>query len=204
MERAVEQISLLHRERGLPEIGIGIGLNTGTMCVGDMGSDIRRSYTVIGDAVNLGSRLEGLSKYYGVRTVVSETTHARVPQFAWQELDRVRVKGKAQAVVIYTPMSPLDTLSPARASEISTWQHFLEAYRAQDWTQCGTLLTDLLHNAPHSSLYGLYANRGPGLRGPLFDPGWDSPTSFHTKEAKEQRKGQGGFIKVRLLGCSGA
>ena len=181
MERAVEHINLLHRERGLPEIGIGIGLNTGTMCVGDMGSDIRRSYTVIGDAVNLGSRLEGLSKYYGVRTVVSETTHARVPQFAWQELDRVRVKGKAQAVVIYTPMSPLDTLSPARASEISTWQHFLEAYRAQDWTQCGTLLTDLLHNAPHSSLYGLYANRVQALRGQLFDPGWDSATSFDTK-----------------------
>lgn len=181
MERAVEQINLLHRERGLPEIGIGIGLNTGTMCVGDMGSDIRRSYTVIGDAVNLGSRLEGLSKHYGVRTVVSETTHARVPQFTWQELDRVRVKGKAQAVVIYTPMSSLGTLSPVRASEISTWQQFLEAYRAQDWAQCGTLLTDLQQNAPHSSLYGLYANRVQALRGQPFDPGWDSATSFDTK-----------------------
>ncbi|MFT4241420.1 MAG: adenylate/guanylate cyclase domain-containing protein [Acidovorax sp.] len=133
MAQAVEQINQSHRERGLPEIGVGIGLNTGTMCVGDMGSDIRRSYTVIGDAVNLGSRLEGLSKYYGVRTVASETTQAQAPRFAWQELDRVRVKGKAQAVTIYTPIVPLDALDAAQAEAISTWQRFVRAYRAQDW-----------------------------------------------------------------------
>ena len=60
---------------------------------------------VIGDAVNLGSRLEGLSKHYGVRTVVSETTHARVPQFAWQELDRVRVKGRETPLSIHEPVA---------------------------------------------------------------------------------------------------
>jgi adenylate cyclase len=74
MADAVRGINEDHRARGLPEIGIGMGLNTGTMCVGDMGSNIRRSYTVIGDAVNLGSRLEGLSKIYGVDIVVNETT----------------------------------------------------------------------------------------------------------------------------------
>ena len=74
MVLAVRQLNEEHRVKGLPEIGIGIGLNTGSMCVGDMGSDIRRSYTVIGDAVNLGSRLEGLSKTYGVNVVVSEST----------------------------------------------------------------------------------------------------------------------------------
>ncbi|HRL99187.1 MAG TPA: adenylate/guanylate cyclase domain-containing protein, partial [Acidovorax sp.] len=108
MERAIGQFNASNRERGLPEIGIGIGLNTGTMCVGDMGSDIRRSYTVIGDAVNLASRLEGLSKHYGVRTVASASTQAQAPRFAWQELDRVRVKGKAQAVAIFSPVALQD------------------------------------------------------------------------------------------------
>ena len=100
MRRAVAQINLDHRQRGWPEIGMGVGLNTGVMCVGDMGSNLRRSYTVIGDAVNLGSRLEGLGKHYGVDIVVSETTRAQAGDgFTWQELDTVKVKGKDAAVV---------------------------------------------------------------------------------------------------------
>lgn len=181
MERAVEQINLLHRERGLPEIGIGIGLNTGTMCVGDMGSDIRRSYTVIGDAVNLGSRLEGLSKHYGVRTVVSESTHAQAPDFIWQELDLVRVKGKAQAVAIYSPVAPLQTGMPYKVDELSIWKHFLEAYRAQDWAQCGKLLVNLQQTAAPSALYELYAARVQTLQGQSVNPGWDGATNFDTK-----------------------
>ncbi|WP_029414147.1 CHASE2 domain-containing protein [Acidovorax radicis] len=181
MERAVEQINRSHQERKLPEIGIGIGLNTGTMCVGDMGSDIRRSYTVIGDAVNLGSRLEGLSKHYGVRTVVSETTQAQAPQFTWQELDRVRVKGKAQAVAIYSPLAELNATAPQKAEEISIWQHFLETYRAQDWAQCSKLLMNLKQTAAPSALYDLYATRVQALQGQASDPEWDGATNFDTK-----------------------
>lgn len=184
MEREVEQINLLHRDKGLPEIGIGIGLNTGSMCVGDMGSDIRRSYTVIGDAVNLGSRLEGLSKHYGLRSVVSETTQAQAPQFVWQELDRVRVKGKAQAVAIYSPIAmppPIAGVKSPKEDEIALWQHFLVAYRGQDWAQCAKLLTNLQQHAPHSHLYDLYASRLQKYKGQAFDPQWDGTTSFDTK-----------------------
>jgi hypothetical protein len=113
MSNAVHQINEENRAKGIPEIGVGIGLNTGMMCVGDMGSDIRRSYTVIGDAVNLGSRLEGLSKAYGVDIVVSETTRKMAPEFAWQELDRVRVKGKEQAVGIFYPVAPAESAAGA-------------------------------------------------------------------------------------------
>ena len=181
MERAIGQFNASNRERGLPEIGIGIGLNTGTMCVGDMGSDIRRSYTVIGDAVNLASRLEGLSKHYGVRTVASESTQAQAPRFAWQELDRVRVKGKAQAVAIYSPVGEREALSPEKTREIAIWQRCLDAYRSQDWAECSQLLSSLNPTTVPTALYDLYAARVKGLEGQAPDPDWDSATTFDTK-----------------------
>ena len=181
MEHAVEKINQSHQQRGLPKIGIGIGLNTGIMCVGDMGSDIRRSYTVIGDAVNLGSRLEGLSKHYGVQIVVSESTRVQAPDFMWQELDRVRVKGKAQVVAIYSPVAALLATGPHKREELSVWTHFMEAYRAQDWPECCKLLKQLHQTAAPFALYELYAARLQTFQGQAFDPGWDGATNFDTK-----------------------
>ena len=181
MAHAVRGINQEHRTKGLPEIGIGIGLNTGTMCVGDMGSNIRRAYTVIGDAVNLGSRLEGLSKAYGVDIVVSESTRALAPDFAWQELDRVRVKGKAQAVAIFWPMAPLERLSEEAAAELKTWGNFLKAYRAQNWDQADVLLLNLQRMNGKKFLYQLYVERVASMRLLPFDPDWDGATNFETK-----------------------
>lgn len=101
----IDKLKELQREyqaQGLPEIDIGIGLNTGEMSVGNMGSDTVRSYTVMGDAVNLGSRLEGINKQYGTRIIISEFTYDAVKEsFATREVDWVRVKGKAQPVRIF-------------------------------------------------------------------------------------------------------
>lgn len=181
MSNAVREINQDHRARGLPEIGIGIGLNTGVMCVGDMGSNIRRSYTVIGDAVNLGSRLEGLSKTYGLDIVVSETTRKLATGYAWQELDSVRVKGKEQAVAIFWPMAPKDRLSPEAATELKTWKTFIKAYRAQDWDQCDMLMLNLLRMNEKRYLYQLYSERVASMRLLPFDPAWDGATNFETK-----------------------
>jgi adenylate cyclase len=181
MAAAIAQINENHRERGLPEIGVGIGLNTGTMCVGDMGSDIRRSYTVIGDAVNLGSRLEGLSKHFGTSIVVSESTKALAPQFAWQQLDLVRVKGKAQAVAIYWPVSKLDALTESLATEMEDWEQFLTAYKAQEWAQGDLYQNRLEEYNPGSPLYGLYADRVAHLRQQVYIDGWDGATNFDSK-----------------------
>jgi adenylate cyclase len=181
MSNAVRRINEDHRARGLPEIGIGIGLNTGTMCVGDMGSDIRRSYTVIGDAVNLGSRLEGLSKAYGVDMVVSETTRRQAPDFAWQELDRVRVKGKEQAVAIFWPVTPLNRLEDDTNAELKLWADFLKAYRAQDWDRCDVQMLNLQRMNAKKYLYQLYSERVASMRMLPFDPGWDGATNFETK-----------------------
>jgi adenylate cyclase len=179
--RAVHAMNEEHRAKGIPEIGLGIGLNTGTMCVGDMGSDVRRSYTVIGDAVNLGSRLEGLCKVYGVDIVASEATRRQARGFDWLELDRVRVKGKEQAVGIFCPLGTSDTLEPQAAEELRTWGAFLEAYRAQDWDKGELQLVKLQRLDAKKYLYELYAQRVASMRSLPSDPGWDGATNFETK-----------------------
>lgn len=181
MSQAVRAINEEHRARGIPEIGVGIGLNTGPMCVGDMGSDVRRSYTVIGDAVNLGSRLEGLSKVYGVDIVVSEAARRQAPDFVWQELDRVRVKGKEQAVGIFYPVAPAGAADARTVEELKTWGAFLKSYRAQDWDRCELQLLNLQRLGAKKYLYELYAERVASMRLLPFDPAWDGATTFETK-----------------------
>ncbi len=181
MTDAVRQFNRDQMEQGIPPIGIGIGLNTGNMCVGDMGSSTRRSYTVVGDAVNLGSRLEGLSKIYGVAIVASESTRLLATEFVWQELDRVRVKGKQQAVTIFTPRCPVSEQSPALAEELKIWNNALRAYRAQDWDQCDVHLLNLQRLGNDRPLYHLYVNRVSFHRSTLPDPQWDGATHFDTK-----------------------
>jgi adenylate cyclase len=181
MAIAMREINADHRARSLPEIGIGIGLNTGPMCVGDMGSDIRQAYTVIGDAVNLSSRLEGLSTVYGVDIVVSESTRKQANEFAWQELDLVRVKGKEQAVAIFWPMAPVAQMNEARTAELKTWASFLKAYRAQNWDQADVLLINLMRMNAKKFLYQLYAERVASMRLLPFDPEWDGATNYLTK-----------------------
>ena len=181
MAHAIRNLNEEHRSKGLPEIGVGIGLNTGTMCVGDMGSSIRRSYTVIGDSVNLGSRLEGLSKTYGVDIVVSESTRQLALDFAWQELDRVRVKGKDNAIAIFWPVAPLNRMTPYNTAELKTWAMALKAYRMQDWDQCDVQLLNLQRMNANKYLYQLYAERVASMRLLPFDPEWDGVTNFQTK-----------------------
>lgn len=102
MMEFLETLNQQNRDKGWPEIRIGAGINTGDMSVGNMGSEFRMAYTVVGDAVNLGSRLEGLTKQYGVQIIVSEFTRAAAPGFDYSELDTVKVKGKNLAVTIFT------------------------------------------------------------------------------------------------------
>jgi adenylate cyclase len=178
---AVRELNAIHRKTGRPQIAIGIGLNSGVMSVGDMGSTVRRSYTVVGDAVNLASRIEGLGVHYGVEIVASAATRRLVPSLAWQELDRVRVQGKQRVVEIFTPLGPHDEANDGRAAELEVWNRFLFAYRAQDWTQAQAMLSPLLAMHAKKVLYQLYAQRLASLLLQPKVPDWDGATRFETK-----------------------
>ncbi len=174
MTQAMEEINQEFRAKGWPAVGVGIGINTGNMLVGDMGSNIRRSYTVIGDAVNLGARLEALSRVYGVDVVVGEATRRQTPQFLWQELGKVVVKGKAEVVRAYTPLVQRGDVSDASLKqELAVWDGFLKAYRAQEWESCDLQLLNLHRIRPGNALYVYYAACVARQRALPVDPAWD-------------------------------
>ena len=180
----VEAMEPINRERlaaGQPGIGLGIGLNTGVMSVGDMGSDVRRSYTVIGDAVNLGSRLEALSRVYGVDIVASATTSQQAPEVVWQWLDRVRVKGKAQAVDIFTPLCRHSALTTELDQEHQRWQNVRRAWLARDWSACEHDLRALQAQNAKKVLYRLYLERLAFVQQHPPPPDWDGTTVYDRK-----------------------
>ncbi len=143
MQRLAAELRAKFQQRGWPELYMGIGLNTGEMNVGNMGSQFRRAYTVLGDAVNLGSRLESISKQYGAGIVVSETTMAESPDVVFLELDRIRVKGKETAVKIYEPVALAKDLTTEQEAMLSLWQKMLHQYGAQQWDEAEALLERL-------------------------------------------------------------
>jgi len=181
MQAELARLNPAFRARGWPEIRIGIGLNTGPMSVGDMGSKLRKAYTVMGDAVNLASRLEGLTKAYGAGIIVGQATREAVPGMVFRELDRVRVKGKDAPVAIYEPVGAENEVGRERMEELKLWAQALKAYRAGSWEQAELILFNLQRLYPGAPLYSLYAERVARYRQASPGPEWDGVTAFETK-----------------------
>ena len=186
MTTALQALAREQVEGELP-ISAGIGLNTGEMFVGNMGSDVRRAYTVIGDAVNLASRLEALTRKFGVGLIASDSTRAQTPVLPpgcfWQELGSVRVKGRQKAVTIHTVRvseNPDDT--DALVQELALWHEALADWRRRGFGPCWAKIRELRQQNDNFFLYQMYEKQViSALRQPVSGDDWDGTLQFDEK-----------------------
>lgn len=181
MQQEAHRLSLSFKARGWPPLSIGVGLNTGLMRVGDMGSRQRRAYTVMGDAVNLGSRLESLTRTYGVDVLIGPETRARLPDWICREVDLARVKGKVEPVAIYEPLGPAAEVPLDQRALVERWHGALTLIRAQRWNEAQTMLERLEQDDPGRALYALYRDRLAHWQTHPPGAGWDGVTTFEKK-----------------------
>jgi adenylate cyclase len=185
---ALDMVEELHRlqkkwsAEGMPFLNIGIGVNAGPMVVGNMGSDRRFDYTVMGDSVNLGSRLEGLNKTYGTNILASEMTFEKVKEeFLGRELDLVRVKGKDRPVKIYELLSLVKTASADQQALAGDFHDALVEYRKRNWDRAREGFQAVLAKFPHDGPAKLYLERCETLSKNPPPADWDGVYTMTTK-----------------------
>jgi adenylate cyclase len=161
MMRALDELQQKWRPLGLPEIGIGVGINTGPMIVGNMGSATRFNYTVVGDAVNLASRIESLNKTYGTSILISEYTYERVKgEFSnVREVDSVRVRGREQPVRLYELFSE----EKFSADFLEEYRQAYAAMKAGDYARSAAMFEKLAASGDGVSAFHAQ-RRGPDPR----------------------------------------
>ncbi|MGH8671365.1 MAG: CHASE2 domain-containing protein [Burkholderiales bacterium] len=181
MQAALVDLRIKFKEKGWPEIKTGAGVNSGEINVGNMGSEFRMAYTVLGDPVNLASRLEGLTKQYGVTIMVGEATKKAIPDMVFRELDRVRVKGKEEPVAIFEPLGLEGQVDKTVLDELKLFHRTLALYREQNWDMAEVQLLSMLKSSPHCYLYKLYMERIGRHRTNPPPSDWGGVTVFETK-----------------------
>jgi adenylate cyclase len=179
MQQRMSSLADEFRKRGWPELSIGVGINSGAMNVGDMGSEFRKAYTVLGDAVNLASRLEGLTKEYRVAIIIGEDTRSAVPDLRCREIDRVRVKGRAHPVTLFEPLP--ETADSSIVGELAAWDEALRQYRNRRFADAGNSFAALAAEHPGKRIYTYFAHRCASYAAAPPPPDWDGATNFATK-----------------------
>jgi len=181
MQTAIDKLNIKFKNQGKPEIRIGVGVNTGDMNVGNKGSEFRMDYTVLGDAVNLGSRLEGLTKIYGVNMLTSDNTRHAVPEFEYLELDLVRVKGKDNPVRLFEPLGLIETIDKTTRKRIKQFHHAIKLYREQKWDDAEQDFFALSQTDPERKIYQIYLDRIAYFRSNAPGSDWDGVFTHTSK-----------------------
>jgi adenylate cyclase len=182
LPKAIRALDEMFAKRGWPPLHIGVGVSSGNMRVGNMGSEFRRAYTVMGDPVNLGARVEGLTRTYGVEVICSEFTRAAGPgDWSYRELDQVRVKGKEQPVAIYEPLGPKAALDATLRQELARHRGALQAYRARQWDTAEAEFFSLSRGPNPHPVYTMFLDRIAHYHKNPPGPQWDGVWTFTTK-----------------------
>ncbi|MAY03567.1 MAG: hypothetical protein CMQ38_11410 [Gammaproteobacteria bacterium] len=153
MHKTLTELKQLLTSKGLPSTDMGIGINTGMVNVGNMGSAYRLNYTVIGDAVNLAARLERLTRVYNIPTIVGQETKDATQGIVFRELDTLVVKGRSEQVRIYQPLCLEEDLTESQASSLETHVKAMECYYARDYEKAEMLFKQLSSETEAQSYY---------------------------------------------------
>jgi len=181
MIHSLERLNAKWTAEGRRAISIGIGLNTGLLNVGTMGSAKRLSWTVMGDNVNLASRLEGINKEYHTQIVISEATYHQVKnRFVCRELDKIRVKGKKLPVKIYELLDVVAEKSKYE-SLLTQFEDATEAYRSQDWRTAIAKFGELLCQYPADGPTQVFLQRAVEFLENAPEADWDGVYEMKTK-----------------------
>lgn len=173
MSKRLEEMNRHWESQGKKRLEIGIGVNTGPVAVGNMGSDKRFSWTVMGDHVNLASRLEGQNKAYHTARIVSEFTYAKAQEhFLFRPLDRIRVAGKLKPVYIYELLAFPEERA-AYEDLMNRWEEAQEAYYRQDWEEAIEKFEELLSRYPDDGPSHTFLKRSHEYRVKAPEAGWD-------------------------------